>query len=83
MFREKLRQKDEDDIVRADAENGLVEFRLCAHESHADGLTCLRALHAARHDIRQLRRRSDWSEKLWQFFLKGYEETFGADYKKI
>jgi hypothetical protein len=41
------------------------------------------AIRAARHDIRQLRRRSDWSDALWQSFLKGYEETFGADFKKI
>lgn len=41
------------------------------------------AINAARHDIRQLRRRSDWSDALWQSFLKGYEETFGADFSKI
>lgn len=41
------------------------------------------ALRAARHDIRQLKRRSDWSASLWQSFLKGYEESFGADFKKI
>ena len=41
------------------------------------------ALRAARHDIRQLRRRSDWSESLWQSFLEGYEATFGPEFKDI
>lgn len=41
------------------------------------------ALRAARHDIRQLRRRSDWSDSLWQSFLKGYASTFGAAFKDI
>lgn len=43
----------------------------------------LTATRAARHDIRQLRRRSDWSDALWLHFLKGYEETFGPDFKDI
>jgi len=41
------------------------------------------ALSAARHDIGQLRRHSNWNDGLWQAFLKGYEETFGADFRKI
>jgi tRNA A-37 threonylcarbamoyl transferase component Bud32 len=37
---------------------------------------------AARHDIAQLKRHSNWSDALWQSFLKGYEETFGSDFSK-
>ena len=41
------------------------------------------AVRAARHDIGQMKRHCDWNTAQWQSFLSGYEETFGADYKKI
>ena len=41
------------------------------------------ALYAARHDISQLRRHTDWSDELWQCYLQGYAETFGPAFKDI
>lgn len=34
---------------------------------------------AARHDLRQMARRSSWDAPQWQAFLEGHRESFGAD----
>lgn len=41
------------------------------------------ARRAARHDLRQLKRRSSWSEAQWQAFVYGYEKAFGSSVKGL
>lgn len=43
----------------------------------------LLARRAARHDLRQLKRRSSWSEAQWQAFVYGYEKAFGSAIKGL
>ncbi|MBC9252072.1 InaA protein [Pseudomonas alcaligenes] len=43
----------------------------------------LSRLRAARHDLRQLRRHSSWSEAEWQQLIYGYEQVFGGTIKGL
>ncbi|HSC82335.1 MAG TPA: lipopolysaccharide kinase InaA family protein [Pseudomonas sp.] len=38
---------------------------------------------AARHDLRQLRRHSSWSDAEWQQLIYGYEQVFGGTIKGL
>lgn len=38
---------------------------------------------AARHDLRQLRRHSSWSDAEWQLLIYGYEQVFGGTIKGL
>lgn len=38
---------------------------------------------AAKHDLRQLRRHSDWSDKDWQQLLKGYARVYPGGLKNL
>lgn len=40
-------------------------------------------LRAARHDLRQLRRHSDWSDKDWQQLLEGYARVYPGGLKNL
>ena len=40
-----------------------------------------RAISAAQHDIKQLKRHSSWNTTQWQAFIYGYETTFGSSFK--
>lgn len=36
---------------------------------------------AARHDVRQLRRHSSWSDAQWDYFLERYEKEIGRSFQ--
>lgn len=41
------------------------------------------ARRAARHDLRQVKRRSSWTEAQWQAFVYGYQAAFGSAIKGL
>lgn len=55
---------------------GRIEVALIDLEKSRKRLTRWRA---ARHDLRQIARRSPWTTEQWQAFLKGYQAVYGSD----
>ncbi|MBF8659520.1 MULTISPECIES: lipopolysaccharide kinase InaA family protein [Pseudomonas] len=43
----------------------------------------LTAMKASRHDLRQVKRRSDWATAEWEAFCRGYRQVFGMDVERF
>ncbi len=65
-------------FVRVQGEQ--IEIALLDLEKSRQSMT---AKHAAKHDIKQIKRHSAWNAAQWQAFIHGYETAFGGTFKGL